>query len=82
MGHKVKIHKITPATDKEQGDIEVKDYVVLQKPQSQDNRLPQSHTLIMDFTTTHVRVRFGRSHVHPMGQLTNQRLTVKLFLGF
>ncbi len=29
MGHKVKIHKITPTTGKEHGDIEMKDYVVL-----------------------------------------------------
>jgi hypothetical protein len=28
VGHKVKIHKITPATGKERGDIEIKDYVV------------------------------------------------------
>ena len=53
MGHKVKIHKITPATDKERGAIEIKDYVVLQKPQAQDNRLPPPPTLIMDFTMTH-----------------------------
>ena len=33
LGHKVKIHKITPTTDKERGDIEIKDYVVMQKPQ-------------------------------------------------
>ena len=33
MGHRVKIHKITPTTDKERGDIEIKDYVVMQKPQ-------------------------------------------------
>jgi hypothetical protein len=33
VGHKVKIHKITPATDKERGDIEIKGYVVLQKLQ-------------------------------------------------
>ena len=32
VGHKVKIHKITPATGKERGDLEIKDYVVLQKP--------------------------------------------------
>jgi hypothetical protein len=31
VGHKVKIHKITPTTGKERGDIEM-DYVVLQKP--------------------------------------------------
>ena len=32
VGHRVKIHKITPATGKERGDLEIKDYVVLQKP--------------------------------------------------
>ena len=69
VGDKVKIHKITPATGKERGDIEVKDYVVLQKPRVQDNRLPAPHTLIVDFRMTHVR--FGRSHLHPMGQLTH-----------
>ena len=71
VGHKVKIHKITPATGKERGDIEIKDYVVLQKPQAQVNRLPPPRTLIMDFTMTHVR--FGRSHLHPIGQLTHTR---------
>ena len=71
VGHKVKIHKITPATGKERGDIEIKDYVVLQKPEGQDNRLPPPRTLIMDFTMTHVR--FGRSHLHPIGQLTHTR---------
>ncbi len=39
VGHKVKIHKITPATGKEWGDLEIKDYVVLQKPQEQDESL-------------------------------------------
>ena len=29
VGHKVKIHKITPATGKERGDVEIKDYVVV-----------------------------------------------------
>ncbi len=33
VGHKVKIHKITSTTGKERGDIEIKDHVVLQKPQ-------------------------------------------------
>ena len=28
VGHRVKIHKITPATGKERGDLEIKDYVV------------------------------------------------------
>ena len=69
VGHKVKIHKITPVTGQERGDIEIKDYVVLQKTQAQVNRLPPPRTLIMDFTMTHVR--FGRSHFHPMGQITH-----------
>ncbi len=34
VGHRVKIHKITPANGKERGDLEIKDYVVLQKPQT------------------------------------------------
>ena len=37
VGHKLKIHKITPVIGKEHGDIEMKDYVVL--PRGQDNRL-------------------------------------------
>ena len=49
VGHRVKIHKITSATDKKRGDIEIKDYVILQKPQTQDNRLPPPRTLVMDF---------------------------------
>ena len=40
VGHRVKIHKITPATVKERGDLEIKDYVVLQKPQEQTDRFP------------------------------------------
>ena len=55
MGHRVKIHNITPATDKERGDMEIKDYVVMQKPQPQATRLPPPHTLIMDYTMTNVR---------------------------
>ena len=47
VGHRVKIHKITTATGEERGDIEIKDYVVFQKPQGQDNRLPPPRTLIM-----------------------------------
>ena len=71
VGHKVKIHKITSATGNERGEIEIKDYVVLQKPQEQDNRLPPPRTLIKDFTMTHVR--FGCSHLYPIGQLTHTR---------
>ncbi len=71
VGHKVKIHKFTPATGKERGDLEIKDYVVLQKPHEQTDQLPPPRTLIMDFTMIHPR--YGRSHVHPIGQLTNIR---------
>ena len=71
MGHRVKIHKITPAMGKERGDLEIKDYVVFQKPQEQTDRLPPSRTLIMDFTLTHTR--FGRSQVHSLGQVTHTR---------
>ena len=55
VGHRVKIHKITPGTGKERGNIEIKDDVVLQKPQPQATLLPPPHTLIMDYTMTHVR---------------------------
>ena len=44
VGHKVEIHKITPVTGKERGDLEIKDYVVLQKPQEQADRLPPPRT--------------------------------------
>ncbi len=71
VGHKVKIHKITPVTGKERGDLEIKDHVVLQKPHDQTDQLPPPRTLIMDFTMTHPR--YGRSHVHPIGQLLNIR---------
>ena len=71
VGHRVKLHKITPTTGKERGDIEIKDYVVMQKPQTQDNRLPPPRTLKLDYTMTHIR--FGRSHLHLMTQLTNTR---------
>jgi hypothetical protein len=71
VGHRVKIHKITPATGKERDDLEIKDYVVLQKPQEQSDRLPPPRTLILDFTLTHTR--YDSSHVHTTGQLTNTR---------
>jgi hypothetical protein len=48
VGHRVKIHKITPATGIQRGDLEIKDYVVLQKPQEQADRLPPPRTLILD----------------------------------
>jgi hypothetical protein len=53
VGHRVKIHKNTPTTCKERGDLEIKDYVVLQKPQEQTDRLPPPRTLILDFTLTY-----------------------------
>ncbi len=53
VGHRGKIHKITSTTDKERGDLEIKNYVVLQKPQEQADRLPPPRTLILDFTLTH-----------------------------
>ncbi len=70
VGHRVKIHKITPVTDKERDDLEIKDYVVLQKPHEQTDLLPPPRTLILDFTLTHTR--YGSSHVST-GQLTNTR---------
>jgi hypothetical protein len=33
VDHKVKIHETTTVTGKERGDIEIRDYVVLQNPQ-------------------------------------------------
>ncbi len=45
--------------------------MVLQKPLEQADRLPPPRTLILDFTLTHTR--YGSSHVHTTGQLTNIR---------
>ncbi len=45
--------------------------MVLQKPQEQVDRLPTPRTLILDFTLTHTR--YGSSHVHTTGHLTNTR---------
>ena len=69
VGHRVKINKITPSTVKERGDIEIRDYVVLQKPRDLSDCLPPPRTLIMDFTLTHTR--FGRSPLCSLGQLTH-----------
>jgi hypothetical protein len=71
VGHRVKIHKMTPPTGKERGDLEIKDYVVLQKSLEQTDRLPPPRTLILDFTLTHTR--YDSSHVHTTGQMTNIR---------
>jgi hypothetical protein len=70
---RVKIHNITPATDKERGDVEIRDYVVFQKPRDLTGCLPPPATLILDFTLTHTR--FGRSQLSSLGQLTHTRRT-------
>jgi hypothetical protein len=71
VGHRVKTHRITPATGEERGDIEIKDYVVLQKPHEQVKRVSPPRTLILDFTMTHTL--FGVSILHSNGQLTHTR---------
>ncbi len=60
VDHRIKIHKITPPTGKERGDLEIKDYVVQETPQEQVDRLPPPRTLILDFsefTLTHTCFR-------------------------
>ena len=52
VGHRVKPHKVTPATGNERGDVEIN------VPRGEDNRLPL-RTLLMDVTMTHDR--FGRT---------------------
>jgi hypothetical protein len=71
VGHRVKIHKITPAQGKVRGDVEIRDYVVLQKPRDVTDCLPPPRTLILDFTMTHTR--YGRSQISSLGQLTHSR---------
>ncbi len=56
VGHRVKTHRIIPATVNERGDIEIKDYVILSHVE--DDRIPP-HTLVMDVTMTHDR--YGRT---------------------
>jgi hypothetical protein len=66
VGHRVKIQKITPTTDKERGVLEIKDYVILQKTQELADRLPPPRTLILDFSLPPPRtliLDLGRSHV-------------------
>ena len=70
VGHKVKTHRMTPATGNEHGDIQIKDYVIL--PHGEDDRLPP-HTLVMDVTMTHDL--YGRTT-----QCTNGALTPIVFL--
>jgi len=71
VGHRVKIHKITSATGKERGDVEIRDYVVLQKPRDVTDCLRPPRTLILDFTMTHTS--YGRSQLSSLGQMTNTR---------
>ena len=73
VGHRVKVHHITPATGKERGDVEIRDYIVLQKPRDLTDCLPPPRTLILDFTLTHTR--FGKSQLSSLGQLTHTRRT-------
>ncbi len=73
VGHRVKVNHITPATGKERGDVEIRDYVVLQKPRDLTDCLPPPCTLILDFTLTHTR--FGKSQLFSLGQLTHTRRT-------
>ena len=71
--------------------MEIKDYIVLQKTQAQDNRLPPPHTLIMDFTMTRIstlimdftltRIRFGFSHFRPRTHPTTPRLITEGYGG-
>ncbi len=62
-----------PATGKERGDVEIRDYVILQKPRDLTDCLPPPRTLILDFTLTYTR--FGKSKLSSMGQLTHTRRT-------
>ncbi len=71
VGHRVKIHKITPAQGKERDNVEIRDYVVLQKPRDATDCLPPPRTLILDFTMTHTR--YGRSQLSSLGHLTHSR---------
>ena len=64
VGHRVKIHKVTPAAVNDFGDVEIKDYVVL--PHGEDNRLPP-HPLLLDVTMTHDLLKhlYGRTTLIP-----------------
>ncbi len=73
VDHRVKINNITPVTGKERGDVEIWDYVILQKPRDLTDCLPPPCTLILDFTLTHTC--FGKSQMSSLGQLTHTRRT-------
>jgi hypothetical protein len=53
--------------------LEIRDYIVLQKPRDLTDCLPPPRTLILDFTLTHTR--FGKSQLSSLGQLTHTRRT-------
>ncbi len=79
--HRVKIHKIRYTTDKGRGDLEIKDYLVLQKSQEQDDRLPPPRTLILYFTLIHTC--YGRSYVHPIvGLILEKVSTMRISIPF
>ncbi len=67
VGHRVKTHRITPATGYERGDIEIQDYVFLSH--GEDDRLPP-RTLVMDVTMTHDR--YGRTTQYTNGAITHR----------
>jgi hypothetical protein len=48
MLRSIRLHRV-----RVRGDLEIKDYVVLQKPHDQTDQLPPPRTLIMDVTMTH-----------------------------
>ncbi len=70
VGHRVKTHRISPVTDNERGDIEIKDYVTLSH--GQDDRLPP-HTLciVMD-VTIRTHDRYGRTTQRTNGELSHR----------
>jgi hypothetical protein len=67
VGHRVESHKVTPVTDNERGDIEIRDYVLLTR--GENNRIPP-RTLLMDVTMIHAR--YGRTTQSTNGALTHR----------
>ncbi len=53
--------------------MEIREYVILQKPRDLTDCLPPPRTLILDFTLTHTR--FGKSQLSSLGHLTHTRRT-------
>jgi hypothetical protein len=54
-------------------NVEIRDYVILQKPRDLTDCLPPPRTLILDFTLT--PTRFEKSQMSSLGQLTHTRRT-------